>query len=262
MISLMLRKADELHEEVEFPKEQALETMLFGQLMTMGLQGACTTFGNKQRTWEVFETKLRDQFSDRQANSRGIDFAEIGKNYGWQLFRPAPEVQTMVGPLSQQPKIKHTQRVARPRFQESEIVRPATQQNITEEDNKQETDKLMEEMYHCLRKHKNEKIPFVLLVLNKHSFSQTIENIFVLTFLIRDGKVSLYTDHKEGCVVGIAQKRQHTTEPNGQQEHSSSLLQCICSVTYDDWRTMLQAAGDRETIMKHREHNTQAMSQP
>lgn len=46
----------------------------------------------------------------------------------------------------------------------------------------QETDRIMEEMYSVLEKHQT--VGWLELVMNHKDFSQTVENIFTLSFLV------------------------------------------------------------------------------
>lgn len=87
----------------------------------------------------------------------------------------------MLGPLNAQPKVrKVTER--RERTKLGALEKPQEIKEVNTEE-KQETDRLMEEMFEVLQEHS--PVPWLELIMNVESFSQTVENIFTLSFLVR-----------------------------------------------------------------------------
>lgn len=59
-----------------------------------------------------------------------------------------------------------------------------------------DTDKNIAVMFHLLKDHKSVKLEH--LILNQQSFAQTVENIFALSFLVKDGREEINGYHFVG----------------------------------------------------------------
>lgn len=89
------------------------------------------------------------------------------------------------------------------------------------------------------------------VIVNPHSFSQTVENLFYLSFLVRDDRVDIAADYS---VV--------TTNPPTAQQHvdqDCSKLQNILHLDVASWKKMIQCYNIQESIIPHREPLSQAL---
>lgn len=63
-----------------------------------------------------------------------------------------------------------------------------------------DTDRNIHVMFEVLKRKKKAKVES--LILNRSSFAQTIENLFALSFLVKDGRAQMYVEETGAQVVG------------------------------------------------------------
>ncbi|KAL4904537.1 hypothetical protein BDW74DRAFT_26207 [Aspergillus multicolor] len=190
----------------------------------------------------------------------------------------------LLGPLSVQKRTRQiAQRRAREPIDPSQAVRP---QELREEDlDKRETtnltamctsinkllgktqyqgEKLAEQALQALENPSREEalevmakyniaedagVPLAKFCINPRSFGQSVENLFYLSFLVRDGTVGISTDDSGLPTL-------HPTKPMAPaeaQQRGAQKHQSVFSLDFDMWRDMVEAYNIDSCIIPHRE---------
>ncbi|KAE8378596.1 Nse4 C-terminal-domain-containing protein [Aspergillus bertholletiae] len=191
----------------------------------------------------------------------------------------------LLGPLSVQKRTRQfTQRRARERIDPSQAVRP---QELQEEDlDRQESSNLTtmctsinkllartqnmgqdavdgllsqleedptEEMVQeVMAKHHvadDGGVPLFHFCINPRSFGQSVENLFYVSFLVRDGTVGIQVDSRELPTLHAAKPY----APNEAQKKGVQKHQAIFSLDFETWRDLIEVYDIKESIIPHRE---------
>eukprot|EP00775_Hariotina_reticulata_P011264 gene11264-11414_t len=243
-----------LHTKVERPREHAVDAEVFAQLTECGLnmirRGQAA---NRGRTPADFVAALRNQYVNDPLAASGplqfdaFDWPQLGAEVS-HLHRRAPGLQCMVGPISAEIKARRTvvRQAKRPVL---EATRPEELQNIHAEE-KQETDRHMANMWRVLcGLGAGRKVSFSHVVCNHKSFAQTVENIFTLSFLVRDQRVRLLSNVETGLTVQAVSKAEKDAAA------SQGLIkpqQFMVSFTMEDYEVMRKLVQPSQCLMDHR----------
>jgi hypothetical protein len=108
-------------------------------------------------------------------------------------------------------------------------------------------------------------LSFFKFVINPLSFGQTIENIFYVSFLIRDGKVGLSTDDRGMPYLGVLTNSRHfvarlidiePTNPRTKEEieeQGAHKHQSVIALDMAEWEELIELFDVKEPMIKHRE---------
>ncbi|KAI1420224.1 Nse4 C-terminal-domain-containing protein [Xylaria sp. FL1777] len=97
-------------------------------------------------------------------------------------------------------------------------------------------------------------IDLLKFVVNPKSFGQTVENMFYVSFLIRDGAVQIEFDEN-----GLPSLQPTTGQDPSSPKHDSQRHQAVLSIDMHMWRDIIDAFDIKDSIIEHRdEQNTQA----
>jgi non-structural maintenance of chromosomes element 4 len=112
-------------------------------------------------------------------------------------------------------------------------------------------------------KERGQDIEFVPFLVNPKSFTQTVENIFNFSFLIKRGEASIKMRKSEalgdsegdGSPLELPESGCFVSQGPG--EHEGPTKQCVISFTMKDWRDLVEAYDLEECDVPHRKGSKQ-----
>ncbi|KAF3044228.1 nuclear protein [Didymella keratinophila] len=85
--------------------------------------------------------------------------------------------------------------------------------------------------------------------INPHDFGQTVENLFYISFLVREGNAQIVKDDNGLPLLAPAEPRGVSEQRDqGAQKH-----QAVFSIDYPTWQMFIDAYGIRSPLIPHRE---------
>ncbi|KAK4404938.1 Non-structural maintenance of chromosomes element 4A [Sesamum angolense] len=260
----MIEEVDSLHQLVQKPREQVADAEALFDI-TNTLVTSVKAYNNEGVTPSDFVSCLLRDFgqlggpssSQDEARSlvRWIDIGQVVSH----VFRSAPGCCTMVGPMNTELK-QRKNAVHKKRVRPTENARPEELDEAANQE-KTDTDKNMATMFDILRR--NRKVKLENLILNRKSFAQTVENLFALSFLIKDGRAEISVD-ESGCHLVSPR---NAPSANAILSGEATYSHFIFRFDFSDWKLMLTSVVVGEELMPHRvevseAHNAQPDSEP
>ncbi|KAJ7054594.1 Nse4 C-terminal-domain-containing protein [Mycena amicta] len=254
-------KADSIWEDVKNTGELVLESPIF--LKTAGLhahRARSIKVGTGPFSVMEFVTRLQtfmarqplEEDSEDVEDEQPLDWDRIGR-LALAKSRRVPVMRTMFGPLSIEPK----QRAKRkPRAKPDKAIAETQTQELCEADiarSQNETTTNVNKLRTILGDLTGPESTINLfeLVVNPHSFAQTVENMFHLSFLVRDGDAAIVMEEDLPRVFRSEKPTENQTLDEGLTKR-----QLVLEMDMKAWRRAIEVFKLTQSVIPTRERET------
>ncbi|KAK7972833.1 hypothetical protein PG996_007054 [Apiospora saccharicola] len=111
-------------------------------------------------------------------------------------------------------------------------------------------DEMTAQIMHRYGLRTNGGIDLLRFVVNPKSFGQTVENMFYVSFLIRDAKIKL--EYDDGGFATLVPIDTEEVEQNAGRQTARQRQQAVFHLDMDVWRDIVEVYNIREPLIEHR----------
>lgn len=236
-----LEKADQLFNEVRLTREAVLDSHFLVLASNLGSQQAQQlqthlvtfdrdTFVQKLITFmggrNIADVIAEDDEDEEMPTRRHcpppqLDWKKLGRK-ACVAFRRTPDIDFMFGPLSMEPPPSRSRQARKAPAEKPDPSKKVTPNQLEKVEAQEEaTTKEVDRLHKILYENTvsgAEVTPVCLFefIVNPHSFGQTIENLFHLSFLVRDGRAEISLD--ENGLPQVSYEEMPTEEEQTQKK--------------------------------------------
>ncbi|CAN6931011.1 unnamed protein product [Brassica oleracea] len=257
--SRIFNEFENLHQKVQKPREQIADAEAFLDIANTMLSSVKSQSVNGVSPAEFVNALVNGfgQPSQRIDTDESAPVSIKWKDLGLAVCSTvlvSCGCSTMLGPMDTELK-ERKRAVYRKRTKPGEGVRP-DEVDDTQSEEKTDTDKNMAIMFNVLRQKK--RVRLENLVLNRRSFAQTVENLFALSFLSKDGRVEIIVD-KNGSHFALPR---NAPAANLVASGEVTYNHFVFRFDFKDWKLMSEMVPMGEELMPHRETAVASSSGP
>jgi non-structural maintenance of chromosomes element 4 len=252
--------SNHFYQHVRAPTEAAMDADVQVGLARMGLTKS-NNLNQGMRRYEAkeFIARLRDY---AQTDAGHLDWLNLGKSARF-YYRRSAGLSTMYGPITVEMKErKATQRQARDVIEKA--IAPDVITNTQTDQSANETSKRVNMIVKALaalhqqRRAAGQDIEFFEFVVNPHSFTQTVENIFHLSFGVKRGFAKIVKARDGRLLVEPSSANAPADAAGADDGGGAQSHQAVVTMSIALWRHIVQELGLTEPLIDPRASVTTA----
>jgi len=252
-ITRKLLEVDELYNSVTQTREAAMDSSTIAQIAQLGKQKARAL---KTDMFTFNAGEFADKLVVYSGCKRGEEIPEdkwkaLGQIVG-KHFKRAPSYACMLGTFERTEYIGK-EKIARQRNQadKEDFIKNKTkvkELSEVEKTNEETTAKMTEHVYTLLKRfykaYDEEPLDFFEFTVDPNSFGRTVENIFYLSFLVREGLAKVFLDDDKLPVLEpVDRKRDISGAVVAEAADTRLFNQVVVSFSHSQWREIVQVWG-------------------
>ncbi|XP_068648890.1 non-structural maintenance of chromosomes element 4 homolog A-like [Aristolochia californica] len=249
MFHSIISEVETLHQQVQKPREQVADAEALLDIANTLVQSVKLQ-GNEGVTPSEFVISILKNFGQHNGplnvENNSVSWKDIGLAVS-HIFKRSRGCCTMLGPMNSEVKQRKVA-VRRTRAESIKSTRPEEIVDAAEEEHT-DTDKNIATMFDILRRKRC--VRFEHLVLNRICFAQTVENIFALSFLVKDGRVEIKVNDQGHHLVIPRNAPSAAAIASGEAKYSHFALK----FGFNDWKLMADSVSAEEEQMPHRDYS-------
>ncbi|XP_060097475.1 non-structural maintenance of chromosomes element 4 homolog A [Heteronotia binoei] len=250
-----LEKANELFGGVSRAREAALDAQFLVLASTLGkekasqLQSDMTVFDPSAFAEDLLSfmglNRLDGDQSDSDSEQLASGFLPSSAWYtlgeeAKKYFRRAPTFHFMLGtftadPPVQRPRIERQQKKAGPDEKRAMPKQLERMEESHQEATEKEVERILGYLQSFFKQDPNVPIFFLEFVTDPDSFARTVENMFHVSFLIRDGLARIRLDHDKLPII----EPLYPEEGENNQD-TQARKQAVISMSYQEWQNIVK----------------------
>lgn len=242
----LIDEVNEMHHLVKKPREQISDAEALHDLANT-LVASIRVHSTGSVTPSVFVSSLITEYGKKGIMGINETAEILWKDIGLHVspfFMICNGCSTMLGPMRYETKPLVMRKRRRRSVKEGKVKPEELEGTASKE--KTETEKIIATMFDILKSNSNVRVEN--LMLNRISFAQTVENLFALSFLVKDGRVMISVDEK-GC---------HHVSPRNAPASGAIMSgkvayrHFIFRFDFNDWKLMKNLVAEGLELMPHR----------
>ncbi|KAL3865182.1 hypothetical protein ACJMK2_006799 [Sinanodonta woodiana] len=254
-----LQEAEELFKPVKTTREAVLDSQAMNLIANLGRKKAQALHTEFVKFQPVeFAEKLITSLGDPITSSQGTRISSAG----WQklgvsvqpFFSRSPAFHFMCGSFERGARPQKEPRQIKRKEKDNTVGKetvPRQLQSFGEEEKNEATTEEVDRVHRILleqyAEYEERPLCYFEFVINPHSFGQTIENIFHVSFLVRDGHVSIYLDDDGLPVIEPVMEQEE-----GRSKENLKRKQTGVSLTPQEWAEIVKVFNIEEPTIPTR----------
>ena len=245
-----LEEMNQLFARVKNPREAVYDSNVLKLASELGQEQAENLQTNMMEfDRNIFAEKLVTYMDGRCRASHKdgpeLDWSKLGK-YAATMFNVTAKLDFIYGPLAMEPIIKiraAREKTIQKKPSEAEKKKP---QQLQQEEQEESTTKEVQRVLKAIHKLTDPEqgtykhVPFFQFIVDPLSFPTTIENMFHLSFLVKDGKVKLYTDDDDTPVVKIDVHQGAVVTSTPSTTRAINPSQVVIAMSILKWKNLIE----------------------